>query len=132
MKVRAIGNGTNFVENGVEFQINAKTPKQSKAAFAYSCSLCNKNDKCAHERCAIKIAHDVAQQRLGEKSVLFFEKGLTKQGKAYTVGFATKNFAFTCEKCKEGGWDTFQSSCSECPVCKAFQKNVEALNKFKI
>lgn len=131
MKVRAIGNGTNFIENGVEFQVGAKTPKQSKAAFVYSCSLCSK-DECSKERCAIHIAYDVAQQRLGEKSVLFFEKGLAKQDKAYTVSFATTNFAFTCEKCKEGGWDTFQTSCAGCPVRKAFQKNVEALNKFKI
>ena len=126
MAFRVIGKDNNFVENGVEFQISAKTPKQADAAFAYSCSLCNK-DTCSKERCAIHIAHEVAQQRLSEKAPSFFEKGVFKQSKAYCLSFATKNFEFSCECCKQGGWDKFQSSCAECPVNRAYTKNLKEI-----
>lgn len=128
MQFRVIGRENDFVKNGVEFQVSAKTPKQSEAAFAYSCSMCSK-DECCGDRCAIRIAHDVAMQRMEEKVPSFFEKGVFKQNKAYCLNFATKNFEFSCERCKQGGWDKFQSSCADCPVKKLYQHNIEILTK---
>jgi len=126
MAFRVIGRDNDFVKNGVEFQVSAKTPKQSDAAFAYSCLLCNK-DECSKERCAIHIAYEVAKQRMKEKAPVFFEKGVFKQSKAYCLNFATKNFEYSCECCKTAGWDQFQVCCSECPINRAFTKNIKTL-----
>lgn len=123
---RVIGRDNDFVKNGVEFQVAAKTLRQSEAAFAYSCSMCSK-DVCSEDRCAIRIAYDVAQKRMEEKAPLFFEKGVTKQKKAYCVSFATKNFEFSCKCCKTGGWDKFQTSCVNCPINREFTKNIKTL-----
>lgn len=115
-------NGASFFERGVDKQIYARTVREAKANFNFSCDMCNAH--CGESNCSIKIAHEVAMERLGKKALRFIESALRKQEDAYTINFATRSFEYSCEKCRNGLW---RSSCENCPVKEKYEANLRIL-----
>lgn len=116
-------NGASFFEKGVDRQVYARSIREAKAQMTFSCNMC-KGKECAGENCSIAIAHEVAMERLNKKALRFIESALRKQDDSYTIGYATRSFEYSCEKCKNGLW---RNSCEGCPVKEKYEKNLRTL-----
>ena len=116
-------NGASFFEKGVDKQVYTRTIREAKANMIFSCNMCQTKE-CAKENCSIAIAHEVAMERLSKKALHFIESALRKQDDSYTIGYATRSFEYSCEKCKNGLW---RSSCEGCPVKEKYEKNLRTL-----
>lgn len=105
-------NGSDFFATGVSYQVVANTPKQAKAAFAYSCACCQCNN-CDKNRCEIYIAHTVALQRMEKLKINFLSNAISKLSKAYMLSYLQKNFEGACMRCKKAG---YFDNCEGCPI----------------
>ena len=115
-------NGASFFERGVDRQIYARSIREAKAQMTFSCNMCK--NKCANENCSIKIAYEVAMERLSKKARRFIEEGVKRQENSYSIGYATRTFEFSCQKCKQSLW---RDSCTNCPIKLKYEDNLRIL-----
>lgn len=120
---RTINDNARFFEIGVEKQVYARTPRKAKADYTFSCMMCKK-ESCAEGRCSIRIAHDVAMNRLHEKANKFFNNGTLAQQRSRDYTEATKQFTNSCERCKNALYGVYQK-CEDCPIKNSYTKNIQ-------
>ena len=59
----------------------------------------------------------------------FVENSIKKQDQSYQIGFAKKQFQFSCEMCSSRGLTNGQFTCVNCPVKEA---HIRALTEIEL
>lgn len=59
----------------------------------------------------------------------FVENSIKKQDQSYQIGFAKKNFSYSCEMCSSRGLTNGQFTCVNCPIKEA---HIRALTEIQL
>ena len=59
----------------------------------------------------------------------FVENSIKKQDQSYQIGFAKKNFVYSCEMCAGRGLANGQFTCANCPIKEA---HIRALTEIQL
>lgn len=59
----------------------------------------------------------------------FVENSVKKQDQSYQIGFAKKNFTYSCEMCSSRGLTNGQFTCVNCPIKEA---HIRALTEIQL
>ena len=59
----------------------------------------------------------------------FVENSVKKQDQSYQIGFAKKNFVYSCEMCAGRGLANGQFTCANCPIKEA---HIRALTEIQL